>query len=219
MDVDLPALLAALDRLSRAIGNPDIAERVGIGNPSISDNPFAIGNPNMIGNPNLYWTRPVRIWPWLSPPPPPPPPMAMIGGFDPQPDPPGRRLLLASATVAQQIATSAVAAEASGVEGGAARVVSRAVEDWCGTKPPHLPIPWPSQWPFPWAIDYPGPDGLYPGPDNLYPGPDGVRTFEADARTVGALTLASVASRVPEGDVRKALTKGSEKLLKTALSG
>jgi hypothetical protein len=60
---------------------------------------------------------------------------------------------------------------------------------------------------------------MYPGPDDLYPGPDHVRSIEAATRTVGALTLASVASRLPEGEVRNALAKGSEQLLEKALSG
>jgi hypothetical protein len=242
MEVDLPRLLAALGRISAIIGNPNI-----IGNPELIGNPdllpILVGNPNLIGNPDIrppkwwwdYW-RVSTQWPWW--PPPPPSPWA-IRGFDPQPDPPGvqrtlrssigfdpsladasriRRLLLASAAVANQIGMAAVAAEASGIEGGAARVVSRAIDDWCGTRPPHLPIPWPTQWPFPGPSDGYGAPDTYPGPDNLYPGPDGLRTFEADTRTVGALTLVSVASRLPEGDVRKSLTEGSEKLLKAALT-
>jgi hypothetical protein len=54
--------------------------------------------------------------------------------LNPQPIPPGHELQFASVRVANEIAHAAIAAEAAGNEGGR-RVVSRAVDDWCGT--PH----------------------------------------------------------------------------------
>jgi len=121
--------------------------------------------------------------------------------LNPQPIPPGHELLFASAEVAQQIANAAVATEAAGTD-GAGRLVMRAVDDWCGTGRPHLPIPWPGQWPFPWP----------PGPE---PHPDwDVRA----AQVVGALSLASVASRLGEGEAREALSKGAEQLLEAVLA-
>jgi hypothetical protein len=123
--------------------------------------------------------------------------------LNPQPIPPGHELLVGSALVAHQIANAAIAAEAAG-EKAAGRIVARAVDDWCGTKPRPWPIPWPGPWPFPW-----------PGPD---PDPDPVWNV-AHSRVVGALTLAAVASRLAEGPARTALSEGAEKLLETGLGG
>jgi hypothetical protein len=113
---------------------------------------------------------------------------------------PKSQLLLASATVAQDIASAAIGAQASG-SGSAARLVASAIDDWCGTRPPHIPIPWPGPWPFPWP----------PEPE---PHPD----WDIGAsRVVGALTLASVASRLGEGELQDALAKGAEQLLDVGL--
>jgi hypothetical protein len=120
--------------------------------------------------------------------------------LNPQPIPPGHELELASAKMANQIAHAAIAAEAAGNE-GATRIVSRAVEEWCGTPPGHRPIPWPGPWPFPWTT--------------------GPRDPELDphaSQIVGALTLASVASRMSEGAVQTALAEGAEKLLEAGLA-
>ncbi len=106
----------------------------------------------------------------------------------------------AAARVANEIALAAVAAEAAGMEKGAARLVSRAVDDWCGTPHPHIRIPWPGHWPRPAQSRPRSPPWL-----------------GASTRLVGALTLASVASRIAEGDARKALADGAEQLLATAL--
>jgi hypothetical protein len=105
--------------------------------------------------------------------------------------------------VAHQIANAAIAAEAAG-EKAAGRIVARAVDDWCGTKPRPWPIPWPGPWPFPW-----------PGPD---PDPDPVWNV-AQSRVVGALTLAAIASRLADGPAQTALSEGAEKLLETGLGG
>jgi hypothetical protein len=117
--------------------------------------------------------------------------------LNPQPLPPKEQLLMASAAVAHDIAFAAVSAEAAGT-GSAAKLVTRAVDDWCGTHP--RPIPWPGPWPFPWPDPEPHPDwdiGL--------------------ARVVGALSLASVASRLEEGELQDALAKGAEQLLEVGL--
>jgi hypothetical protein len=120
--------------------------------------------------------------------------------LNPQPLPP-HELLVASAAVAHDIAFAAVSAEAAGSD-AASRIVARAVDDWCGTRPPHIPIPWPRPWPFPWP----------PEPD---PHPD----WDIGAsRVVGALSLASVASRLEEGEARDALSKGAEQLLEAGLA-
>ena len=60
--------------------------------------------------------------------------------LNPQPLPPKEQLLVASAAVAHDIAFAAVSAEAAGT-GSAARLVARAVDDWCGTRPRPLPDP------------------------------------------------------------------------------
>jgi hypothetical protein len=120
--------------------------------------------------------------------------------LNPQPLPPKGRLLLASAAVAQEIASAAVSAQASG-SGSAARLVASAIDDWCGTRPPHIPIPWPGPWPFPWP-----------------PEPEPHPEWDIGLmRVVGALSLASVASRMGEGEARDALAKGAEQLLEAGL--
>jgi hypothetical protein len=116
--------------------------------------------------------------------------------LNPQPLPP---LELASVKVANQIASAAIAAEAAGND-GAAGIVTRAVEEWCGTPPHHLPIPWPGPWPFPWMS-----------------GPSDAELNAETSQIVGALTFASLAARMPEGGVQSALAEGAEKLLGAGL--
>ncbi len=120
--------------------------------------------------------------------------------LNPQPIPPGHELLVASATVAHEIALAAVASESAGAD--PERILTRALDDWCGTGRPHLPIPWPDPWPFPWPPD--------PEP---HPEWD-----VAASRVVGALCFASVASRLAEGRVREVLSKGAEQLLEAGLA-
>jgi hypothetical protein len=119
--------------------------------------------------------------------------------LNPQPLPPKEQLLVASAAVAHDIASAAVGAEAAG--GGASKLVARAVDDWCGTRPRHIPIPWPGPWPFPWP----------PEPE---PHPDWDIGL---SRVVGALSLASVAARLEEGELQDALARGAEQLLEAGL--
>jgi hypothetical protein len=122
--------------------------------------------------------------------------------LNPQPLPPEHALLVASAEVAHDIAFAAVSAEAAGT-GAASRIVGEAIDDWCGTRPRPFPIPWPRPWPFPWP----------PEPE---PHPE---WDIAASRVVGALSLASVASRLEEGEARDALTKAAEQLLDAGLEG
>jgi len=120
--------------------------------------------------------------------------------LNPQPIPPREKLELASAWVAKEIARAAIAAEAAGSD-GASTIVARAIDDWCGTPHGRLPIPWPGPWPYPWTLD------------------DVDADLDIDSsRVVGALTLASVASRMADGEARAALAKGAEQLLEVGLS-
>jgi hypothetical protein len=120
--------------------------------------------------------------------------------LNPQPLPPEEALLVASAQVAHEIASAAINAEAAGND--ASRLVAQAIDDWCGTRPRPFPIPWPRPWPFPWP----------PDPE---PHPD----WDIGAsRVIGALSLASVASRMQEGGARDALAKGAEQLLDAGLA-
>lgn len=121
--------------------------------------------------------------------------------LNPQPLPPHEELQFASVKVANQIAEAAIAAEAAGGE-GAVKIVSRAIDDWCGTPPGRRPIPWPGPWPFPWI-----------------PSDRDVELDAGASQVVGALMFASIAARMEEGEVRNALAEGAEKLLETGLAG
>ncbi|HET8751479.1 MAG TPA: hypothetical protein VFM43_03010 [Gaiellaceae bacterium] len=123
--------------------------------------------------------------------------------LNPQPLPPRAELQLAAARVANEIALAAVAAEAAGNDEAAERIVMQAVDDWCGTPSGHRPIPWPGPWPFPSYLEDPTP----------------VPWLVDTVRLVGALTLASVGSRMAEGAAREALGHGAERLMDAALAG
>jgi hypothetical protein len=120
--------------------------------------------------------------------------------LNPQPLPPKEAFLAASAATAHDIATAAIYTEAAGLD-TAPRLVAEAVDDWCGNSP--RPIPWPHHWPLPWP----------PEPE---PHPD---WDIAASQVVGALSLASAASRLGDGPARDALAKGAEQLLDVALGG
>jgi hypothetical protein len=121
--------------------------------------------------------------------------------LNPQPIPPGHELQFAAVRVANEIALAAIAAEATGEGEEAHRIVSQAIDDWCGTPTGHRPFPWPTPWPIPWHLQDPDPH------------PWSVES----ARVVGALTLASVASRMTEGAAEEALAHGAERLMEVAL--
>ena len=123
--------------------------------------------------------------------------------LNPQPFPPGQELQFAAARVAKEIALAAIAADAAGESEEAQRIVGQAVDDWCGTPTGHRHFPWPTPWPLPWHLQDPDPH------------PWSVET----ARVVGALTLASIASRMTEGGAQEALEHGAERLMDVALAG
>jgi hypothetical protein len=102
--------------------------------------------------------------------------------------------------VAGDVARAAIAAEAAGSEGASTRIVTTAVDDWCGTGP--HPVPWPGRWPLPWP---PEPE---PGPDWDVGG----------AQAVGALSLGAIASRLADGETKTALSDGADRLLEAGLS-
>ena len=116
------------------------------------------------------------------------------------PEPPPERLQRVSALIAHSIASAAIAMEAAGQDGGA-RMVSTAIDDWCGNGRPPIPIPWPGPWPF--AFD------PVTAPKDL---------DVAASRLVGALSFAAVASRMGSGKVREALSAGADKLLDASLA-
>jgi len=125
--------------------------------------------------------------------------------LNPQPLPPRHELAFASARVAHEIASAAIAAEAAGSE-SAGSIISRAIDDWCGTPHPHRPIPWPGPWPFPWLSQ------------NGVPDPNPHPWDIATSRIVGALTFAAVAAQLEEGEVREALASGADHLAEAGLS-
>ena len=116
------------------------------------------------------------------------------------PEPPPDRLQRVSALVAHNIAFAAIAAEAAGQDGGV-RMISSAIDDWCGNGRPPIPIPWPGPWPFAFALDA--------VPKDL---------DEATSRLVGALSFAAVAQRMGPGKVHDALSAGADKLMEASLA-
>lgn len=122
--------------------------------------------------------------------------------LNPQPLPPREELQFAAATVAGEIAAAAIGAEAAGMGEEAHRIVDQAIDEWCGTGTGHHRFPWPHPWPVPWYLQDPEPQQW------------AVET----ARLVGALTLASTASRMTSGPARDALAHGAEQLAEAALS-
>lgn len=123
----------------------------------------------------------------------------VVSELNPQPLPPKDELLMASAAVARDIAFAAINAEAGGQD-NASRIVTTAIDDWCGNGRPPIPIPWPGPYPFPFALEA--------VPHDL---------DVAAARVVGALSLAAVASRLAPSKVREALSTGADKLLEIGL--
>jgi hypothetical protein len=123
--------------------------------------------------------------------------------LNPQPLPPGPqpdRFLLEAGLMAREVTRLAIEADVRGE--GSWRFLSEFVDDWCAT-------PWPRKWPWPW----PGPrpdEGPQPEPE----------PWQVDtARVVGAVVLASYASRLGEGELSVALAEGAERLAVKALGG
>ncbi len=110
----------------------------------------------------------------------------------PEPDP----YVVAAVHMTHEFVRLAVEAEIRGESG--ARIIADFVDDWCGT-------PWPRKWPFPW-----------PGPRLEDPRPAPWRL--AAAQVAGAVTLAGLAARLGEGDLREVMGHGAEKLAEVAAS-
>lgn len=113
---------------------------------------------------------------------------------EPQPD----KFLLEAGLMATHFTRLAVEADVRG--DASSRFLGELVEDWCAT-------PWPRKWPWPW----PGPrqeTGPRPEPWQINA-----------ARLVGAVVLASYASRLGEGELSVTLAEGAERLAETALEG
>lgn len=114
--------------------------------------------------------------------------------LNPQPLPPVARIQLAAVEASHDVVRAAFIAEAIG-QGGGARVIERAVADWCGNEPRKIPIPIPWPWPR-WDL------AELRGDEEV----------AVSVQTVGALMLASVAEALDEGDLRSALEAGAETL-------
>jgi len=110
--------------------------------------------------------------------------------LNPQPLPPKEAYLVASIDLAHDIARAAAIAEAAG--GSSSDMLARIIDDWCGT-----------YWPRPFPL--PGPP-VGPEPE---PHPD----WDISAgRLLGAMTLAGIAERTPQGELRDALRRGAEQM-------
>ena len=119
--------------------------------------------------------------------------------LNPQPLPPRDHLQLAAALVARDIAHAAIGAEATG-QGGGARSIAVAIDDWCGNGRPPRPFPWPGPWPCPWPFET-----------------EPQKDWDVQASQVaGALSLAAIASRLAPGEIRDALAKGADQLFDAA---
>jgi hypothetical protein len=82
----------------------------------------------------------------------------------------------------------------------AVNMVARAVDDFCGTPPGRFP------WPRPW-----------PGPGSGGGDPDPHPWLVAEMRLVAAVQMATIASRMAEGEAREALSVGADQLAQAAV--
>jgi hypothetical protein len=115
--------------------------------------------------------------------------------LNPQPLPPRDPLVIGAILMSRRLVQLAVEADVRGDE--PAEWLGRIIEEWCGT-------PWPSKWPWP---------GPGPGPeDGPFPDPWAV----SQARTMGAVVLASTAARLGAGDLRDVLATSAERLAEAA---
>lgn len=122
--------------------------------------------------------------------------------LNPQPLPPAPqpdKFLLEAGIMATRFTRLAVEADVRGE--ASSPFLRELVDDWCTT-------PWPRKWPWPW----PGPreeEGTHPE-----------QPWQINAaRLVGAVVLASYASRLGEGELSGTLAEGAERLAETALGG
>ncbi|MEA2138835.1 MAG: hypothetical protein QOG56_1985 [Solirubrobacteraceae bacterium] len=117
--------------------------------------------------------------------------------LNPQPLPPKEQYLISSIELARDVANAAAVVQLSG--GSPGDMLARIFDEWCGT-------PWPR--PFPWPPGHP-PVGPEPEP---HPEWD-----IAAGRLAGALAVAGIAARTPQGDLQDALAKGAEMLLDASI--
>jgi hypothetical protein len=119
----------------------------------------------------------------------------------PQPEPAAlrRQLLHGAVQLAGQLAQLAVFSHAQ--NGTGAELLVREIDDWCGTPP--RPIPWPRNWPFP--VPIPG-EGPQPDP-----------WLGAEVFAAAAVTLAGIAGRLGEGELRTGFDKAVDRLSEAAI--
>ncbi|MDH6196643.1 hypothetical protein M2272_003296 [Mycobacterium frederiksbergense] len=119
--------------------------------------------------------------------------------LQPQPLPPVESYQIAAAVMAHRYVQLSIESAIQGRE--ASRIIDEMVDEWCGTPP------WPHRWPHPtWPV---------PGPE---PGPRPNEDLVATGRMVGALVLASVGSRLADGELGNAMLRGAERLTDKALT-
>jgi hypothetical protein len=124
--------------------------------------------------------------------------------LNPQPMPPSRQVLRATAQLTGQLAQLALTTHAQ--NGGGAELLVREIDDWCGNRP--RPIPWPRNWPWPWP---------WPPP----PDPDAQPWFIAEVFATAALTLAGIGSRLAgraDDGLLAAFDNGADQLSDAAVS-
>lgn len=109
-----------------------------------------------------------------------------------------RQLLHGAVQLAGQLAQLAVFGHAQ--NGNGAELLVREIDDWCGTPP--RPIPWPRNWPSPVPLP-----GAGPQPDPWL----GAEVFAA-----AAVTLAEIAGRLDEGELRDGFDKAVDRLSEAA---
>jgi hypothetical protein len=123
--------------------------------------------------------------------------------LNPQPLPPAeraavrRQLLHGAVQLSGQLAQLAVFSQAQ--NGNGAELLVREVDDWCGNQP--RPIPWPTNWPIP------------------IPDPDPWPWLSAEVFAAAAVTLAGIADRLGEGELRDGFDKAVDRLSEAAIGG
>lgn len=115
--------------------------------------------------------------------------------LNPQPLPPKDPFVAGAISMSRRVAQLAIEADVRGED--PASWVSQLIDEWCGT-------PWPGKWPQPGPAPVPE-GGPHPEPWTIN-----------EARISGAVVFALTASRLGDGDLRKALTDGAERLADVA---
>ena len=115
--------------------------------------------------------------------------------LNPQPLPPRDPLVTNAVFMSRRLAELAVESDVRGEQ--PAEWLTQIIDEWCGT-------PWPRKWPWP---------GPGPGPgEGPFPEPWAIN----EARAMGAVVFASLASRLGDGDLQQALARGAERLAEAA---